>query len=112
MKIVVVEKPWGHEKLWARTNDYVGKLLFIKAGHRLSKQYHEKKEETIYVLSGVLSVYDKDDNITEIKPGGNFHVAPGQVHRFWATFSNVELMEVSTNYLDDVVRLEDDYRRD
>tara|TARA_R100001015_G_C4609062_1_gene164331 strand:+ start:452 stop:790 length:339 start_codon:yes stop_codon:yes gene_type:complete len=111
MKIVITEKPWGHEKLWAKTNDYVGKLLFIKAGHRLSKQYHEHKEETVYVVSGVLSVYDKNDEITTVKPGESFHVSPGQIHRFGATFSNVELMEVSTNYLDDVIRLEDDYAR-
>ena len=112
VKIKIVEKPWGHEKLWAQTNEYVGKVLFIKAGHRLSKQYHEVKEETIYVLSGILSVYDKDDNVTEVRPGENFHVRPRQVHRFGATFSNVEIMEVSTNHLDDVVRLEDDYRRE
>ena len=111
MKIEITEKPWGHEKLWAQTNDYVGKVLFIKAGHRLSKQYHEKKEETIYVLNGILMVYNEHDEVIEVKPGENFHVIPGQVHRFGASFSNVELMEVSTNYLDDVIRLEDDYRR-
>jgi mannose-6-phosphate isomerase-like protein (cupin superfamily) len=108
----IVEKPWGHEKIWAQTDDYVGKILFIKAGHRLSKQYHVKKEETVYVISGVLMVYDEKDNITEINPGQAFHVKPGQVHRFAATYSNVEIVEVSTNYLDDVVRLEDDYRRE
>ena len=112
MKILITEKPWGYEKLWAHTEEYVGKLLFIKAGHRLSKQYHEKKEETIYVLRGVLSVYDKDDKVTNLSPGQNFHVIPGQVHRFGATFANVELMEVSTNYLEDVIRLDDDYRRE
>ena len=57
----ITDKPWGCEKLWAQTKDYVGKILFITAGHRLSKQYHIKKEETIYVLRGTLYVYDKDD---------------------------------------------------
>ena len=107
----IVEKPWGHEKIWASTSSYVGKKLFIKAGHRLSKQYHELKEETIFVLSGVLVVSDENDDITHVFPGEPFHVVPGQVHRFGAAYSNVELIEVSTNHLDDVVRLEDDYRR-
>jgi mannose-6-phosphate isomerase len=108
----ITEKPWGFENLWAHTEDYVGKILFIKNGHRLSKQYHEKKEETIYVLRGTLFVYDENNEITRVNPGGAFHVRPGQVHRFGAPYGNVELVEVSTNHLDDVVRLEDDYRRE
>ena len=111
MSIARVEKPWGHEEIWAQTEDYVGKILHIQAGHRLSKQYHVKKEETVYVLKGTLLVYDEEDKITEVNPGGVFHVKPGQIHRFGANYSNVELVEVSTNHLDDVVRLEDDYRR-
>ena len=107
----IIEKPWGHEKIWAKTATYVGKKLFIKAGHRLSKQYHEVKEETILVLSGVLTVSDKDDKIIEVCPGETFHVVPGQIHRFGANYSNVELIEVSTNHLGDVIRIEDDYRR-
>jgi mannose-6-phosphate isomerase len=107
----LIEKPWGHEKIWAQTKDYVGKILFIKAGHRLSKQYHEVKEETILVVKGTLCVYDGEDKITHVYPGENFHVVPGQVHRFGATYSNVEMIEVSTNHLEDVVRLEDDYQR-
>tara|TARA_R110002012_G_scaffold154399_1_gene314711 strand:+ start:1615 stop:1950 length:336 start_codon:yes stop_codon:yes gene_type:complete len=106
-----VNKPWGHEIHWAKTNSYVGKLLFIKAGHRLSKQYHEKKEETVFVIKGTLYNYDKDDNIMKFGPGESFHVKPGQVHRFGANESNVEIVEVSTPHLDDVVRLEDDYKR-
>ncbi len=107
----LIEKPWGHEKIWAQTKDYVGKILFIKAGHRLSKQYHEVKEETILVVKGTLCVYDGKDKVTHVYPGENFHVVPGQIHRFGATYSNVEMIEVSTNHLDDVVRLEDDYSR-
>lgn len=108
----IVKKPWGHEKIWAQTKDYVGKILFIKAGHRLSKQYHEVKEETILVTQGTLYVYDGEDKITRVYPGENFHVVPGQIHRFGATHSNVELIEVSTNHLEDVIRLEDDYSRE
>jgi len=85
--------------------------LFIKVGHRLSKQYHEVKEETILVTKGTLCVYDADDNVRHVFPGENFHVVPGQVHRFGAVYSNVEMIEVSTNHLGDVVRLEDDYDR-
>tara|TARA_B100000900_G_scaffold257341_1_gene219347 strand:- start:237 stop:569 length:333 start_codon:yes stop_codon:yes gene_type:complete len=108
----LINKPWGHEKIWAKTKDYIGKILFIKAGHRLSKQYHKVKEETILVLKGVLSVYDAEDKITNVHPGEVFHVVPNQIHRFGATHSNVELIEVSTNHLSDVVRLEDDYKRE
>jgi len=107
----VINKPWGYEKIWAQTKDYVGKLLFIKVGHRLSKQYHEVKEETILVIKGTLCVYDGEDNVRHVFPGENFHVVPGQIHRFGAVYSNVEMIEVSTNHMDDVVRLEDDYDR-
>jgi quercetin dioxygenase-like cupin family protein len=106
-----VTKPWGFEILWAQAEDYVGKLLHITAGHRLSKQYHANKEETIYVLSGVLYNYDERDVPQRILPGESFHVTPGQVHRFAALESNVEIIEVSTNHLTDVVRLADDYDR-
>jgi quercetin dioxygenase-like cupin family protein len=107
-----IEKPWGFEIIWARTDDYVGKLLHINSGHRLSKQYHKSKEETVYVLEGVLYNYDKDDKPQKIYPGESFHVKPGQIHRFAALESNVKIIEVSTNHLSDVVRLEDDYKRD
>ena len=106
-----VEKKWGYELIWAETDDYVGKLLHINAGHRLSLQYHEIKEETVYVLSGTLYVYDGKGGITKLSPGQSFHVIPLQVHRFGANESDVEIMEVSTPHLDDVVRLEDDYGR-
>ena len=106
-----VEKPWGFEIIWAETDDYVGKLLHINAGHRLSKQYHEIKEETLYVLKGILINYDKDDKPMRIPPGESFHVIPNQIHRFGALESSVEVIEVSTPHLNDVVRLEDDYSR-
>tara|TARA_A100001515_G_scaffold138416_1_gene131978 strand:- start:442 stop:780 length:339 start_codon:yes stop_codon:yes gene_type:complete len=104
-------KPWGYEIHWAQTDDYVGKLLFIKAGHRLSKQYHEKKEETVFVIQGTLYNYDEFDNILKFSVGESFHVEPGQIHRFGANENNVKIIEVSTPHLDDVVRLEDDYKR-
>tara|TARA_Y100000034_G_scaffold75404_1_gene90592 strand:- start:222 stop:551 length:330 start_codon:yes stop_codon:yes gene_type:complete len=106
-----IEKPWGYELLWAKTDDYVGKLLFIKAGHRLSKQYHEVKEETVFVMTGVLYNYDADDNVEKYYTGDTLHIIPHQIHRFGAGDNNVELIEVSTPHLDDVVRLEDDYSR-
>tara|TARA_R100000808_G_scaffold24694_1_gene57648 strand:+ start:962 stop:1294 length:333 start_codon:yes stop_codon:yes gene_type:complete len=106
-----VHKKWGHELIWAETDGYVGKLLHINAGHRLSLQYHEIKEETVYVLSGILYVYDGEGNITKLSPGQSFHVKPKQIHRFGANESAVEVMEVSTPHLEDVVRLEDDYGR-
>ncbi len=106
-----IDKPWGHEIIWAETDDYVGKILHINAGHRLSKQYHEIKEETVYVMKGVLYNYDENDNIQKFKPGESFHVVPNQIHRFGASETSVELVEVSTPHLNDVVRIEDDYKR-
>ena len=107
-----IEKPWGHEIVWAKTDSYVGKLLHIAAGHRLSKQYHMVKEETVYVLEGVLYNYEDDGSITKVFPGEALHINVGQIHRFGANESNVEIIEVSTPYLEDVVRMEDDYGRE
>jgi len=106
-----IDKPWGYEIIWAVTPDYVGKILHINAGHRLSKQYHEVKEETVYVLEGILYNYEDDGSITQIMPGQPFHVRVGQIHRFGADESHVRVVEVSTPHLDDVVRLDDDYDR-
>jgi mannose-6-phosphate isomerase-like protein (cupin superfamily) len=111
VKVRKIKKPWGYEVVWADTDSYVGKLLHINAGNRLSLQYHRTKEETVYILSGVLYNYDADGKITKFLPGQVYHVKPGTVHRFGANESHVELMEVSTNHLDDVVRLADDYKR-
>jgi len=109
--MIRVEKPWGFEIIWAHTESYVGKLLYIKAGHRLSKQYHQTKEETVYVTKGTLYNYEDDGSVTMVAPGDSFHVNVGQIHRFGAVESDVEMIEVSTPHLDDVVRLEDDYNR-
>lgn len=109
-----VEKPWGYEEIWAETDKYVGKVLTIKPGQRLSLQYHQKKEETVYVVMGKLIVWtsDKDKNKSILSPGESYHVKPGQVHRFGSPDGILtQVFEVSTPELDDVVRLQDDYKR-
>jgi mannose-6-phosphate isomerase-like protein (cupin superfamily) len=109
-----VLKPWGKEIIWAETKDYVGKILFINKGHRLSRQYHSIKEETIIVNNGRLTIeigakqYFKKIVLSK---GECYHVKPNTVHRFCAPDDDVEIFEVSTPHLEDVVRLEDDYRR-
>jgi len=111
-----VEKPWGYEVWWARTDRYVGKLLHIKAGESLSLQYHNVKDETIMVQSGTLlfetGSKDAPSDLarTEMQPGAIFHITPGTVHRMTGV-TDVDLVEVSTPELDDVVRLEDRYGR-
>jgi len=110
-----VEKPWGHEVIWAETDRYAGKLLHIEAGHALSLQYHERKAESIYVLAGRLHLHhapsiDEEVTVKVLETGTSFDIVPGTVHRFEAR-ENVTLVEVSTPELDDVVRLEDRYGR-
>ncbi len=108
-----VEKPWGHELIWAKTDRYVGKILHIDPGHLLSLQYHEEKDETIYVLSGEIVFRVKiDGELTEqrMREGERYHITPGTVHQMEAIVSS-DLLEVSTPELNDVVRLEDRYGR-
>ena len=106
-----IDKPWGYEEIWADTESYLGKLIVINAGHRLSKQFHKKKVETVYVLEGVLVNYDHKDEAKLYYPGDSLHIESGQIHRFGADKVEVRIIEVSTNHLGDVVRLEDDYGR-
>ena len=110
-----VDKPWGHELIWAHTDHYVGKILVIEAGKRLSLQRHEVKEESIYVTSGRLRLYLEDERgtvqVEELTAGAYRHVPIGRIHRFEA-IERTELMEVSTPELDDVIRLEDDFGRE
>jgi mannose-6-phosphate isomerase len=110
-----VDKPWGHEVIWAHTDRYVGKILVIEAGRRLSLQRHEIKDETILVRSGRLRLFLEDDEgvvrETELGPGEHRRVATGRIHRYEA-IERCEIIEVSTPELDDVVRLEDDFGRD
>jgi len=109
----IVDKPWGHEKIWANTTKYVGKLLVIDPGHKLSRQYHEVKEETIYVLEGqlVLEIGEETPERIIMNPGSTYHIRPLTVHRFAAPSKGCTLIEVSTPELSDVVRLQDDYDR-
>ena len=109
----IINKPWGYEVIWAHTDKYVGKVLHIDPGHRLSEQYHEVKDETIYVLEGLLQLVLDEDDVRMLEPGDSFHISPGRVHRFVAPKHGpaVKLMEVSTPELDDVVRTNDDYDR-
>ena len=105
-----IEKPWGFEKIWAHTNNYVGKIIHVKKGHQLSLQYHKLKEETLLVNKGILHlVYG--DNTLILNTGESIHIPPGTIHRMIAKEDDVEVIEVSTNQLDDVVRLKDDYGR-
>ena len=113
-----IDKPWGHEIIWAETKDYIGKIIHINPGHRLSLQYHEQKEETIYVMSGQLALWQSndDDSYLVLGPGTAYHVKPNQIHRFGSletdgTSVPTILIEVSTPQLDDVQRLADDYER-
>ncbi|MGH7444992.1 MAG: cupin domain-containing protein [Longimicrobiales bacterium] len=109
-----VEKPWGHELIWAETEGYVGKILHVKAGQALSLQYHERKDETIHVLRGSLRFIAGPSAETvediELVEGDSFRVVPGTVHRMIAV-TDIDLLEASTAHLDDVVRLEDRYGR-
>ena len=109
-----VDKPWGHELIWAKTDRYVGKILHIKAGEALSLQYHRVKDETIMVLSGRHAAHDyfadgepPRDRSSRREP---FHITPGLRHRMIA-IEDTDVLEVSTPELDDVVRLEDRYGR-
>ena len=108
----IIEKPWGFEWIWAETDGYVAKMLHINPKQRLSLQYHEIKEETVYVLEGTLLNWESEDGKPQkYNQGSILHVNPEQVHRFGAGKTMVRLMEVSTPHLDDVVRLEDDNDR-
>ncbi len=111
-----VDKPWGHEQIWAHTDRYAAKILVIEPGKRLSLQLHERKHETILVTRGRLLLHlESDDGVMavhELSPGEHRQIPVGRRHRFEASAERVELVEVSTPELDDVVRLEDDYGRE
>jgi mannose-6-phosphate isomerase-like protein (cupin superfamily) len=111
-----VEKPWGYELWWARTDRYVGKILHLRRGESLSLQYHHVKDETIMLQSGRLlfetrpAGQDGDLQRIEMKPGDVFHITPGTLHRMTG-LEDCDIVEVSTPELEDVVRLEDRYGR-
>jgi mannose-6-phosphate isomerase len=111
-----VDKPWGYELIWSRSETYAGKLLSVKAGHQLSLQFHREKDESWYVLEGraelEFAAAGETTTSTEIvTPGAAFRIKPGTVHRIRALEDTV-IIEVSTPQLDDVVRLEDAYGRE
>mgnify|MGYP002382572999 CR=1 FL=1 len=109
-----VDKPWGHELIWAHTDRYVGKILHIKQGHSLSLQFHQQKDETILLQSGRMRfehfAEGQEPQATELRPGDAFHITPLLRHRMVA-LEDCDVLEVSTPELDDVVRLQDAYGR-
>lgn len=116
-EITRVPKPWGYELIWAKTDQYVGKILHINAGHSLSVQYHNVKDETVYLLSGDLIYRVWDGQGENARPvdvgltiGQAFRITPHTVHQMEAV-TDCDVLEVSTPHLDDVVRLQDRYGR-
>jgi mannose-6-phosphate isomerase-like protein (cupin superfamily) len=114
--VKTVQKPWGHETIWAHTDRYVGKILHITAGQALSVQYHERKDETVYLLSGQLKYWVKLDGSEELKDmrlsaGDAFRITPGTIH-YMEAVTDCDVLEASTPDLDDVVRLKDRYGRE
>ena len=113
MTVARVDKPWGYELRFVRTERYAGKVLFIRAGHQLSLQFHESKDEAFFVQEGTLEFVvgqGASEAVHRLGPGDSHRIVPGTVHRFRAV-TDVLLFEVSTPELEDVVRLEDDYGR-
>jgi mannose-6-phosphate isomerase len=111
-----VDKPWGYELIWAQTAQYVGKVLFVKAGESLSLQFHTEKDESWLVQSGrakleLGSAGDAMLKVEVIASGAAFRFRPGTVHRV-AALEDTTIIEVSTPHVDDVVRLEDRYGRE
>lgn len=108
-----IDKPWGYELIIASTPHYIGKILVISAGHELSLQYHEIKDESIYVIEGEMTLEIESDGSMQkrqMKTGDLQHIPPGTLHRF-STKKGCRIVEVSTPQLEDVVRIEDRYGR-
>lgn len=105
-----VEKPWGYELVWAHSEHYCGKLLFIRRGEQLSLQFHNQKDETIYVHQGRIEIELGEGAPEVVEAGAAFRIPPGTVHR-WRALEDSLVLEASTPELDDVVRLEDRYGR-
>ena len=109
-----VPKPWGHETIWAHTDRYVGKILHIRAGQALSVQYHERKDETVHLLSGELRYWVKQgEEMTDVHLGAgeSFRITPGTIH-YMEAVTDCDVLEASTPELDDVVRIKDRYGRE
>lgn len=111
-----VPKPWGHETIWAHTDRYVGKILHITAGHALSVQYHERKDETVHLLIGEMKYWVQLPGEKELRDqllvaGQSFRITPGTIH-YMEAVTDCDVLEASTPELDDVVRLKDRYGRE
>ncbi|HVT05527.1 MAG TPA: cupin domain-containing protein [Thermoanaerobaculia bacterium] len=112
-EVMRIPKPWGYELIWGHTDRYVGKLLHINQGESLSLQYHEMKDETLYVIRGVVELTvkkDSEERMVMLSVGEAFHIPPFLIHRMRAV-EEAEIVEASTPELQDVVRLEDRYGR-
>jgi mannose-6-phosphate isomerase-like protein (cupin superfamily) len=111
-----VAKPWGHETIWAANDLYVGKILHVKAGQSLSVQYHNVKDETVYLLAGTMKYWVKLEGSDELQDmhlttGQAFRITPGTIHYIEA-ITDCDVLEASTPHLDDIVRLKDLYGRE
>ena len=111
-----VPKPWGHETIWAHTDRYVGKILHIVAGQALSVQYHERKDETVYLLQGDMKYWVQLPGETELQDqrltaGQSFRITPGTIH-YMEAITDCDVLEASTPEIDDIVRLKDRYGRE
>ena len=111
-----VDKPWGYEIIWALTDRYCGKVLHINAGQALSVQYHVKKDETVYLLSGEMKYWVQPEGEQELRDmrlrvGDAFRITPGTVH-YMEAVTDCDILEASTPELDDVVRIKDRYGRE
>ena len=111
-----VSKPWGHEIIWAANDLYVGKILHVTAGHALSVQYHERKDETVYLLSGEMKYWVQlpgTETLEDMRlvTGDAFRIVPGTIHYIEAV-TDCDILEASTPHLDDIVRIKDRYGRE
>jgi len=109
-----IEKPWGYELIYAETEKYIGKILFVLKDHQLSLQYHKTKDETMYIYKGLAELEIKSlqgtSQFIEISAGSAYRITPGTIHRFTA-LDDCEVLEVSSPEMDDIIRLEDRYGR-
>ena len=116
VSVTHVPKPWGHETIWAHTDQYVGKILHINAGQALSVQFHNIKDETVHLLAGELIYWVKlpgSEALQDMKlrAGESFRITPGTVH-YMEAVTDCDVLEASTPHLDDVVRIKDRYGRE
>jgi mannose-6-phosphate isomerase-like protein (cupin superfamily) len=111
----IIEKPWGRELIFAENEHYLGKLIEITGGSRLSLQYHPHKDETVYVTKGTVETelgrLNQPTRSITLRAGDCLRLRPATVHRFGAVGGDAQMIEVSTPHPDDTVRLADDFGR-